>query len=98
MLLLTFNVQVDVGGFAEAEGVFSDATVEAGRVSGDGAEVDLLVRAEDVFEAVLAPGDGGRGITVDDAAQGGVVLLVDQVVQLRLVNAHNGWVCTVGGK
>ena len=29
-MLLTFNVKVDVGGFAEAEGVFGDAAVEAG--------------------------------------------------------------------
>ncbi len=64
----------------------------------DGAEVDLLVRAEDVFEAVLTPGNGSRGITVDDAAEGGVVLLVNQVVQLRLVNSHNRRVYTVGGK
>ncbi len=98
MMLLTFNIEVDIGRFAKAERVFGDAAVEAGRVSRDGTEVDLLVRAEDVFEAVLAPGDGGRGITVDDAAQGGVVLLVDQVVQLRLVNSHNGWVWTVGEK
>ena len=42
---------------------------------GDRAEDDLLVRAEHLFQALLSPGDGGGGVAVDDAPQGGVVLL-----------------------
>ena len=87
--VLTFDIQVHVGRLAHAKGVLSSAAVETSRVPGDRAKDDLLVRAEDILEAFLPPGDGGRWVAVNNAPQGGVVLLVFQVVQLSLVDPHH---------
>jgi hypothetical protein len=89
---LTFNIEIDVSRFAQSKGVFSSATVKSSRVSGDRAKDDFLVRAKNFFQTFFAPRNGGRRVAVDNAPQGGVVLLVLQVFQLRLVDSDDRWV------
>ena len=86
---LTFNIEIDVSGFAQSKSVFGRTAVKSGRVSGDRAEDDFLVRTKNLFQTFFTPRNGGRRVAVDNAPQGGVVLLVLQVVQLGLVDSDD---------
>ena len=79
---LTFHIQLYECGLAHAQGILGGAAVDAGRVSGHGTEIDLLVGTEDPIQALLPPKDGGGGITVRNAPQGCRVFLLLQVVQI----------------
>jgi len=86
---LTFNIEINVSRFAKSKSVFGRTAVKSGRVSGDRAEDDFLVRTKNLFQTFFAPRNGGRRVAVDNAPQGGVVLLVLQVVQLGLVDSDD---------
>ena len=85
---LTFDVDLHKGRFAHSERVLRGAAVEARRVPGDGAEVDLWVGAEDPVQVLLPPEDGRGRVAVGDALQQGVVLVLLKVVQGGSFNSH----------
>ena len=90
-LQLTFDVEFDKGGLAHAKWVLGHAAIEASREPADGAEDDLALVADDgVSRLLLPPGDLGLRVAVHHAPDGGVILLVFQVIQVRRLDI-NSW-------